>query len=170
MLLKRFVCKLLLPRSHPMKRFGFFQSLCFPYLPFISVRSLCRGQACCMFSCTSTRNYPWCCLLLSPSCINTLWAIHQKGIWSGLNERLHWSRWGALASPDLLNQLLRCNSHWQRLNHFPFSKRQDLSLSQSNTDLCFLSYIWLVNRISTTVKPNSALFHCSVPCWSGPIL
>lgn len=38
-LLKRFVCKLLLPRSHPMKHFSFPQSLCFPYLPFISVRS-----------------------------------------------------------------------------------------------------------------------------------
>lgn len=117
--------------------FSFPQSLCFPYLPYISVRSLCHGQACYMFSCTSARNYPWCCLLLSPSwqidCISSLWAIHQKLIWAGLNERLHWSRCGALASPDLLNQQSRCNSCWQRLNHFPstflFSKRQDLVLS-----------------------------------------
>lgn len=136
-LLKKIVCELLLPRSHPVKHFSFPQSLCFPYLPYISVRSLCHGQACYMFSCTSARNYPWCCLLLSPSwqidCISSLWAIHQKLIWAGLNERLHWSRCGALASPDLLNQQSRCNSCWQRLNHFPstflFSKRQDLVLS-----------------------------------------
>lgn len=67
-------------KSHPVKHFGFPQSLCFPYLPFISMRSLCYGQACCVFSCNSARNYLWCCLLLSPSwqtdCISTLWAIH----------------------------------------------------------------------------------------------
>lgn len=81
MLLNRFVCKLLLPRSHPVKHFSFPQLLCFPYFPFISVRSLCHGQACCMFSCTSARNYPCCCLLSSSwqtDCMNTLWAIRNS--------------------------------------------------------------------------------------------